>query len=807
MYKVFTTIEELYQEIETDKNWTGAESAVRNRYPIRFVLFENFHDFYEFTDECANHNVVVQGMDKWMKDGVDDSLLTYSQLGKRFREYIDKVPANDLVIAPFSEIARFYDNSAKNAEFDSLVKTIRLIESQEEAQKQHQRIYVPIIGMQNKMDRFKDDTNIHIWEYRSSTESRSYRLILTPGTSYGVCGLEEEYTICKNVKSWIALWRKGKEVKKQIICTSRSLYNNAEHAQPDNAFDYTVCNSAYDFLGKGLGLDFGELQEAPGESTYWEELAKHVDINDFEFNTYIKERFNIVSLDGAQEFLQVWQGTSDEYSRWLLKTYYIFIHKDDTYLKRVLTKCHSLTSSELFSNIATQIFEEYQNGAALSERSLALCEGARLGVKITEMAERDVLAKLTSMATDPVGGYNTAMKYLSPISQGEKLLMVEWLGKNYITRNSIEKMYPELFQYTAPFAMPLAESKMWVNDYFTEYCKSKISNDVTQELQSMLSEKNASPITFESWRDGFKTVKTALYGREDIDIFYWIDGMGVDWIPFICSIIQEHEVDNVYLNEILIATAELPTRTENNRVKLEELCGNKLQKAGDIDHYAHQQKKYPAYIDEEFMQMKKIISSVLNHYNGKKIAFVSDHGISYLACHETGMNIANIKGDHAGRCGEWNSGVPSKDSNYIILEDGKSICSLTHHSLTTKVPEGQGAHGGATPEEVLVPIIIVSNHKNATNFSAQLHNNEISASSPVVTYTIKGLSSIDVPVVIYNGVEYILKKKSDSSYESERLNLVDTATAITLKIGQFKQQDILNINTGIDEDNLFDDLF
>ena len=46
MYKVIDSLEELYQEIEIDKNWTGAEYTHRNRYPLRFVLFENFSDFY-----------------------------------------------------------------------------------------------------------------------------------------------------------------------------------------------------------------------------------------------------------------------------------------------------------------------------------------------------------------------------------------------------------------------------------------------------------------------------------------------------------------------------------------------------------------------------------------------------------------------------------------------------------------------------------------------------------------------------------------------------------------------------------------
>ena len=48
MYKEFGTLEDLCHEIEVDKHWTGAESSLRNRYPIRFVLFENFGDFGDF---------------------------------------------------------------------------------------------------------------------------------------------------------------------------------------------------------------------------------------------------------------------------------------------------------------------------------------------------------------------------------------------------------------------------------------------------------------------------------------------------------------------------------------------------------------------------------------------------------------------------------------------------------------------------------------------------------------------------------------------------------------------------------------
>ena len=164
MYRVFDSLESLYAEMAEDKNWKGAESTLRNRYPLRFVLFENFSDFHDFIDKCGYHHVHIQSLEGWMPDGCNEQLITYSQLAQWIEDYVKHLPYKDYVIAPFSEIARFYDNE-NYAEFDSLVRTIRLIESSESAQQGHQRIYVPIIGMQGKMDRFKNDPNIHLWEY------------------------------------------------------------------------------------------------------------------------------------------------------------------------------------------------------------------------------------------------------------------------------------------------------------------------------------------------------------------------------------------------------------------------------------------------------------------------------------------------------------------------------------------------------------------------------------------------------------------------------------------------------------------
>lgn len=803
MYKEFNSLQDLYQEIEADKNWTGAESSLRNRYPIRFVLFENFGDFGEFIQVCQDHDVFVQSIEKWMSDGQDDKFITYSQLATMFEAYIKSLPANDFVIAPFSEITRFYDNM-HYAEFDSLLKTIRLVQSPEEAQRDHQRIYVPIIGMQSKVSKFKDDPNIHIWEYHSGAEIKNYRLVLTSGTTYGVKGLENQFSVCENLRQWISLWKKvGAKVKQQIICSSKCIFAYAGNAQPDNAFDYTLCHNAFEFLSKGLDINFGELTAEEEDMPFWEQLASNIDIEDFDFETFVNKRFNTSNLNDGIAFVQTWFEYKDGFSRWLLKSYFLWKTAVPTYLTRVLRNCKTQSTSDLFSQLATQVFDEPQDDANLKLRRLLLKEAQKHDVQITHLAEQRVKAKLLAMAADPERGCYYAMKYMTSLTLSEQYLMTEWVGQGRIDVKDIQTLMPSLCSYLAPLSIQLSNSFMWVNDYFREYTHSKIANKANDSLRLMLKELNASQAAFEAWRDSFKTVKTILYNRQDIDIYYWIDGLGIDWIPFIINVIDKHRVDGVFLNEVYVATSQLPSVTSVNKVKLEELIGNKLEKIGDIDKFAHTQKNYPAYIIDELHLVEDAITRVLSQYNGKKIAFVSDHGISYMAQFGNGLNLAGIEPDHSGRCAVWAKGNPTVDCNYMILQDGKSICALNHNSLSSKTPMGQGAHGGATPEEVLVPIIIVSGQKNANVYSVKLLTSDLVASSPTVKYNIKGLSSIDTPKVIYNGVDYLLHKKQGDIYESERLNLVGTATRITLVIGDFKQTDQIGINMGAQEDDLF----
>ena len=50
MYKTFNQYDELINEVRHDQTFTGEGSATADRFPVRFVLFDNFRDCYEFVE-------------------------------------------------------------------------------------------------------------------------------------------------------------------------------------------------------------------------------------------------------------------------------------------------------------------------------------------------------------------------------------------------------------------------------------------------------------------------------------------------------------------------------------------------------------------------------------------------------------------------------------------------------------------------------------------------------------------------------------------------------------------------------------
>lgn len=146
---------------------------------------------------------------------------------------------------------------------------------------------------------------------------------------------------------------------------------------------------------------------------------------------------------------------------------------------------------------------------------------------------------------------------------------------------------------------------------------------------------------------------------------------------------------------------------------------------------------------------------------------------------------------------------PTVDNRYIILDDNTTVCALQHQSLCAKIHDGSGCHGGCTPEEVLVPILIISSQPNATNWTGQ--NWQVLKSLLQIPFSIWHSRTFfnDIPIVVYNNVHYELIAQSGNSYITPCLPLLQDAKNIRLIIGDKYRDFKLELKLGLEEEDLF----
>ena len=564
MYNEANTFEELKSIVIKDKDSSGMEASTRNRYPLRFVLLDNFRDCSLFVDFVQEEmGAMVQSVDKWIDPEYPDIMITHTELARRIIEHIKVSNGQDCVIAPFSELARFYDNDEKKT-FDALLKTIKAIEAGVSAAEKHQRVYIPIVGLEGKMETFNNDSQSIIWRLRSDEKELTYRLVLTNGKTYGVKGLEKHYTIANTIFEWLNIWKDAdKQVSPNIICTSKSIFANQIFAQPDNAFTFVPCDDAYEFLTKGLQLQFNGLSKIAGEEENWNELAESIDIsNGFSFSRYVTDYFAVTEIENYDVFIKLWFDNPGGYERWLIAKYYQLKNAGDGFICRILSKTNTLTGNDF---VEQMVLDMTEIESEMSIRQYCLREAAKRNVVLREAVETTLNKRLQAIADK----YNaaSALKYCTGITIKEKELTIAWLGKGLISIDQIKSFYPDLYHY---YSVPVGVSlniPEWLTRYMSEYKKAKIANVYTAQIESSIKTINSSEVIFDGWYQNFKTTRTILKGRGGL-ILYLLLGMAGTMLA-IAGIIYLNWHDGQFMQ--LLMTSYIPFHirafTEMRRIR------------------------------------------------------------------------------------------------------------------------------------------------------------------------------------------------------------------------------------------------
>lgn len=808
MYKTFEQYDELISEVKRDQTFQGDGASTADRFPVRFVLFDNFRDCCHFVHDMLNGDGTplcqITRVEHWMDEDYPDTMLTHDKLARKIKQLIFDNPTEYRIIMPFSELARFYNNDAEHSEFNALINTIKSFDTTKSGYAHRQRVYIPIVGLEGKMQRFQNESQSFIWYFHNSDKQLDYRLILTDNNLFGVQGLEDKHYITDTVTTWLQSWRYP-ELKENIICTSHAIFAHANYAQPDNAFSYCVCHNTYEFLVNGLRLDLQGIPYREEEEPFWNQLAKLIDIHNFKFSEFFNQQFGIYQLQDYRVFYEQWFIHKDPFMRWLLAKYYTIRFCNEGYICRVLQQLESYNDTMFAKGLALTIFSLENPEQYLEERMIGMQIAAKKGIELAPEFQLLLVSRIGMVEID--SGVLSAIPYVSPMTNEEKKLVIKWYAEDKITKDQVRELYPDLYYYLQPTIANTDQA--WILDYIQEYKEAKVRNNYSEKIKQYIAEKNTNELEHFKWSNELDYTRSVLHNRTDIQYYCWIDGMGVDWIPYVMQIVQEHEMESYYVNEVMIAKAKLPSRTNNNRSDLLALSGGSciLKKYGDIDAEAHTLRPYPQYVINDLELVRTAIHQILQEHPGEKIAIVSDHGMTYLSQLCDGYNLKGFKSDHYGRCAFFTSNQALvKDDKYLIVptEDGKQrqIVALRHESLMASVPKGMGSHGGATPEEELVPILIISNQKGKAKWSAIQKTFDLTEAEPIFCVEISALEDGVIPVIEYAGKTYQLHKQG-VLYSSERLTLVNNENKVILHVGAQTKEFIVNVKLAVQEDDLF----
>lgn len=736
--KIFSSFDELSQEIIRDKD---TRDMLAQRYAVRFIMLNNFNEFKELAKFMANIDVDTLDLETLIDAGEDDIWITKDMLKNAI-----KACEKSTFVTPFSEVVRFYNDE----DFRGFLNEIMLLEDTPNPNK---RIYIPLIGLQNRFTDFLNhfariQESAPVWRYDAETQSvevffAKYKDFVLPNESVQ-CQLD-------SLRDWLMFWKR-QAPQERIVCTSVPIAAKYKYSKPDNIFNFTRIANAYEFMTRFLELSFPFVYKEE-ENAYWEQLLKKLDktkLDNFSFEAFVRTSFNKVTFDAADVIAEWTKETASTYDRWLLRNYVQYTGFADRYpyiCTCIDTAGILLDKSQLINMIATRILYSDIPTNKFSihaiERRDIIVENRSLFEQISEGDQNLLFERIKEIFQQ--GDFNSAIELCTGVFDFEKKLLMGWsvyYPTNKKLAEAVSKFYPEYAAYiTTNKPSHFKVENQWFVDYIKAYKRAKMEDKYLDEITNFIKTKNNTAANFYKWYyefDETHEVLAEVNSNEHYhpDVVYWIDGLGAEFLSYILFLIGQ-ECSGMEVVRSQITRSYLPSSTRHNRFE-----GDIVKKYGALDELGHDSHGYKHFdtLKEELKIIKNIIQDILSTSKKQKctVAIVSDHGLSCLS-RKAPSKKYDGKFEHEGRYIKTSDDAMN-DPDYLVhkneAEDQKYKVALTHSSLS-KVPTHQ-VHGGCTPEEVLVPFILLSNKDltDSVKYQIKYSDEEIMLSNPVVNITV-----------------------------------------------------------------------
>ena len=293
--------------------------------------------------------------------------------------------------------------------------------------------------------------------------------------------------------------------------------------------------------------------------------------------------------------------------------------------------------------------------------------------------------------------------YLTDNTETERKGIIECLsGLDAIPLEEVARRYPALAEYLRDFDF----GNDGLTDYFRRYKRQKVTNRMESGFLDIVA-RNARTREYNHLpaRDGV----IDLLDKKQATLFF-VDALGAEFLGFI----QSRCASLGLRMKVTAARANLPSLTGYNRQFVDDWPQGAKREIRGLDDVKHggahgfdlQRAAHPVHLAREL----EIIAEVLEHvkvelasHAARRVVIAGDHGASRLVVvnGQEALYEAELKGSHWGRCCET---CDAEGLDAAVTENG--WMSLADYG---RFRGGRAAavevHGGATYEEVIVPVI------------------------------------------------------------------------------------------------------
>ncbi|AIG97397.1 hypothetical protein AFULGI_00005960 [Archaeoglobus fulgidus DSM 8774] len=741
------------------------------RFPVRFILIEGSNAWKELLDglKSFTDKVVLLSSFCYDNDTYPDVNKAIS-MAKSFAKTGKRV-----IVLPFSEILRV-DSDAERLIYELLDFQIAPGSG---------RIYIPLYGVTSQFNK--------IWRTYFDKERHSppYFVEDLEKTTVDVWIITDRKCLTKeyrNVvavdgfKEYLKLWE-NQVIHDKILVYSILLHSLIKTPIAGNV-KISPITTPKEVISEVIGIDT-PMDYLEIEHTYWIQLLRELTSdNDTKesFEDYLRKKFNVIKF--STDLFYRWKELSD-LEKWLLFNWAKKeLKNQELYIYHVLKMSKSL--SEFEKMIWLAIFDLKNITINHIKERIDLIE--RLGIKHPPVEFFKELDKIK----DPL----TKLKALTAVTSQEKPRIVECVGdclKGEVSILEVSKIievtYPELYFY---LSLPDLGNE-FLNKYIKSYIYAKLRNEFTdglKQLAKLFAEQNLI-WTFPTRNDRLEKL------REYPQV--WIDGLGIEWAGFI-----KYLLENKYPNEfeviIEFGRANLPTITEYNRPPK----GVKMDYCLDQMFHRHDYR-YPECIVKEFECIKNALDDLilmLNSNNG--VVVTSDHGATRFS----GWDDEKIKLPEQSKIERFGryavtSIQPHESSKYYVEKyDGKWYLISKTHNVFEGGRKVQGeVHGGATLEESIVPVILVKRSKPIP-LDIKVLESKLPAYKPVLHVVVSPpVENVGLRILS----ELVSGKRVDETlweFDLKSLKLKPGIYTATVEVGSFKKEIQLEIESGIEEEEL-----